>query len=195
MEEDDLRTLVERARGGDPSAVDAIVRRVGGRIRAGIRRRLGPELRRRLETEDLFQSAMLQSLADLDGLEYRGEAAFLGWLETIATRQVAMAVRKNRAARRDVRREVRFTRAGPLPSAWTSPTQAAVRGERRTSVREALEKLPPEEREIVRLHAYEGLSFREVAERLDLSGKVSAHRRFRMAMKKMVALLDPGEDP
>ena len=47
----------------------------------------------------------------------------------------------------------------------------------------------------MRLHAYEGLSYREVAERLALSGKVSAPRRFRMALTKMVAVLDPGEDP
>ena len=62
-------------------------------------------------------------------------------------------------------------------------------------VRKAVAALPDLERRVVELHSFEGLSLREVAEQLGLSGKKAAHDAFRRALRKMADELPRSSAP
>jgi RNA polymerase sigma-70 factor (ECF subfamily) len=190
MAEDPVRDLVRRAGEGDRAAADALVRRYEGPIRAEVHRRIGPALRAREDTDDLVQSTLVAAVSDLGRFEYRGEPAFRAWLAKVAERQVRMAGRFHQRARRDARREVAgATTSGPAGT-MTSPSTGAARGESNARLRDAVGRLPADERRVVELHSFEGLEFPEVARRAGLSDADAARYVFRKALKRLGDLLD-----
>ena len=51
-------------------------------VHAWVRRRLGPQLRARVDTQDLAQSSLAEAFRDLQGFEWRGRESFQRWLRT-----------------------------------------------------------------------------------------------------------------
>jgi len=190
MDDRTLGELVRRAQNGDREAAGELIRRYEGRVRASIRSRLGRDLRHRVDTDDIFQSTIAASLDGFEGLRFEGEDALIAWLTTVAERRLLSAARRHRADKRDVGRESPLQAADAIPGGRTSPTQGVVRGETRESVNEAVRRLPPEERQVVELRSYEGLTFEEIARRLGLSDRHAARERFRSALRKMGDHLD-----
>jgi len=193
----DVHDLVRRAAAGDPEASGELVRRYEGRVKASIRRRLGSVLRARVDTDDLFQSTIAASLADLGTLRFEGERAFVGWLAQVAERRIRDSARFHRAARRDVGREGPLPKEDLLAAGRTSPTQGALRTEATAGLREAMEVLPEVDRRVVELHSFRGMGFREVAEAVGLPDKNAARHVFQRALRRMEDWLDGqglGED-
>jgi RNA polymerase sigma-70 factor (ECF subfamily) len=192
MREREIEDLLRRVTAGDREAAGEIARRYERPIRLAIRRRLGPELRARVDTDDIFQSTIAAALEDVPDLSFRGEGAFVAWLAAVAERRILMKVRHHRARKRDHRRDRPLEAAEGVPGCGTSPTRGAVRGEVTEGIRKAVARLPEGERRVVELHSVEGLSFQEVSDLLGLSGKFQAHRIFQRALKKIGDLYDPG---
>jgi RNA polymerase sigma-70 factor (ECF subfamily) len=190
MERQQLAELVRRAQAGDQEAAGELVRSFEEPVRTIISQPLGPGLRQRVDTDDIFQSTVLASLDELAGFRYQGEKAFIAWLAGVAERRIVTAARRHRAAKRDLRRENPAAEADVLPGEFTSPTQGAVRSEVTEDIQRAVERLPRLERQAVELHSYEGLGFGEVAERLGLSDKHAARRLFQRALKRMGDLFE-----
>ncbi len=143
--------LVERARGGDPRAMDELVKRHHAsayRIALGI-------LRDEDGAADVAQDAFLKAFRGLD--TFRGEASFRTWLLTIARNEARGFLRK--AARR---KESGLDTAGPLASSEESPEEALQAGQESRRMAALLDRLPEKQRQAVTLRIYEGLSFREV---------------------------------
>lgn len=193
MSEEELPTLIEAARRGDEDAVRRILERYGPQVRRVAGRQMSHALRSRADSEEVLQSAMVAALANLAKFEYRGEAAFVGWLSAIATQKVAQLARHHGAQRRAIQREQRLTAAPPLEADMTTVTQAAARHDEHTRLRQSLEKLPEPDREVVRLRSLEGLAFGEVAERLDLADQTAARSVYRRGLKSLGRLMAGGE--
>ena len=189
-----LADLVGRARAGDREAADEIARRYEGRVRRAIQLRLAPDLKARVDTDDVFQSTFTAALGSLEGIHYEGEQAFVAWLTKTAEHRVISAARRHRAEKRDVRRQRPLLAAWDRSAALTSPTQGAIRSETRGGIRRAIEHLQGERRRVVELRAYEGLSFRAIAERVGLPDKNVARDLYRNALKEMGDLLDAAEE-
>jgi len=185
MPEDELESLVRRAAQGDREAQDALVRRVAQPGRDIVHRRIPNDLRRRIDTDDVFQSTVSVALAELGRCEYRGEKHFLGWLAAVAERQVVNAARRHRAGNRDVAREDGRGVRSSIPGAATEPPLRAVRRETEARVREAMAALPDDERTVLDLRTEQRLSFPEVAERMGLTDKHAARRLYLRAMAAM----------
>jgi RNA polymerase sigma factor (sigma-70 family) len=183
MNEPTLEQLVARAQRGDRDASEEIARRYMPRLRPIVHRRIGDHLRARVDTDDMVQTAIHQAVRDLDGLDYQGEKAFEGWLAKVALRKVQMAARHHQAGKRDVRRDDVETRFGEKPGAATSPIRGAARNELTRDIKEAISQLPEIERRVVELHTYDGLTFGEVAEKMDLENKDRARYLFQSALK------------
>lgn len=193
-EEDELADLVERARAGDRDAADQIARRYEGRVRRAIQRQLAPDLKARVDTDDIFQSTVTAALGSLRGLHFEGEKAFVGWLTKAAEHRVISAARRHRAEKRDVRRQRPMLAAEDRSAALTSPMQGAIRNETRGGIRRAIARLHGQRRLVVELRAYEGLSFRAIAERVGVSDKNTARDLYRSALREMGDLLDAVEE-
>src|SRR5215813_3218676 len=154
--------IVERALSGDAEAFGVIVRRWERRIFALTYGILGREE----DARDATQETFLAAFRNLRG--FRGEAKVSSWLHRIAvnqciTRQRRARVRNESALEDDAEQPIDY--AAPLHN---SPATVAEGRQRTVAVRRALNGLPLELRQVVVMKEFEELTFREIAEVLDL---------------------------
>lgn len=175
------RELIALAKDGDESATNQLWAVYGTRVHWIMRLRMGGELRSKLESTDLTQDALLSALEDLDNFTYKNEGDFLRWLSTIAENRLRDNLDKLHADKRDIRKEVRFgePRANTesrsnmprLAIEATTPSVIMSRKEDLEKLEKALNRLKPEYKEAIVLTRIEGLSYKEIAERLGRSSE------------------------
>jgi RNA polymerase sigma-70 factor (ECF subfamily) len=198
--EGDTDRLIGRAAQGDQRAWSDILERHRARLRRMIALRLDRRLQGRVDPSDVLQEACLDAARRLP--EYLRDPAmpFYLWLRFLAAQRLQEQHRRHLgAAARDAGREVSLHR-GPLPGATTaaladhllgrqtSPSQAAVRAERRVRLQEALNSLEPVDREVLALRHFEELSNGEVAQVLGLD-KSAASKRYARALVRLKDIL------
>lgn len=111
----------------------------------------------------------------------------LAWLMTIAR---SRAIDRLRSGKHDKYNKESLENAGDIVSKGLSPEEATVNSERQKIVRSALQTLSPEQREVIELAYYSGLSHSEIAARLDQPlGTVKT--RTRLGMLKLREMLGP----
>ena len=127
--------------------------------------RMGPELRARLDPEDVLQEVAIEAMASWHTLEDPKNAG--AWLVVLAKRKVARVLRDQvGVAARDPRRERAIRTDFALADGRTGPVTAADRQDRLLALEKALQKRSPDHREVILLTRIEGLSAREVGERM-----------------------------
>ena len=187
MEADDL-SLVERAKAGDVGAFKALVIRYQRKVYAvalGIVK--DPDL-----AWDVAQEAFVRVHERLETFE--GKAAFSTWLFRVATHLAIDAIRKERASRRqelDDTDEAAVAEGGEgiLSTALgNDPRENVLRRELAGEIERALATLSPDHRVILVLREVEGLSYEELAERLEIPKGTVMSRLFHARKKMQVAL-------
>lgn len=161
--------LLKRARDGSREALGALFDACGGRVLALIRLRLGPGLRRELESRDLLQSTFVKALERLDQFDGGDTRALTGWLAAIARNELRDRARFHGRQRRDA--GARASLDSQLAVAETLSSRIA-KLERQADVARleaALAQLSADHREVILLRQYEELGFREIGERLGRS--------------------------
>jgi RNA polymerase sigma-70 factor (ECF subfamily) len=153
--------LVEACRSGEVSAFDLLVARWEDKIRGAAYRLLGSEE----EARDVAQEAFLKAYRGLAG--FKREARFSSWLYQIAINLCRDRLRRRRG-RRLVSLEGLEESAAPLPDARPSAHELVERLDFARAVRRAIAELPQEQQEVVVLKEYQGLTFLEIAESLDV---------------------------
>jgi len=181
----ELEDLLKRAAAGDKQAAEELVERYDAPLRAAIRRRLGGQLRRRLDTDDIFQSAFVEALDRLAGFEYRSEKEFIGWLAQVAERRIQMQARRHGADKRDIGKDRVLMTRDDRAAELTAPPDRAHKGDVHARLKKAIKKLPEQERRVVEMHTVEGRSFGEIAAALGLKNKDEPRYVFRCALKKL----------
>lgn len=176
MEETDA-VLVRRARQGDASAFDTLVRRHLRSAYAVALARLGEPA----DAEDVCQDAFVVALERLD--DCRQPERFSAWLLRIV---------RNRASDHARSRKVRA--ATPIDnvdiaSSDPGPLRRTERAELESNLLEALAGLTELQREVLMLFDLEGWSHREIAEKLGISeGSARVHlHNGRRALRERLA--------
>jgi RNA polymerase sigma-70 factor (ECF subfamily) len=170
---DPASDLLERFRSGDEEAFRALFDRHVALLERSVGERFPGWLNRRLAVSDVIQETRLVAFARRADFEDRGPDAFRNWVLGIAAMKLREAVRRHgKVARRAAWHEV--TRGhgidvGAAPAGGPSPSQAAASLETVVRVREALERLPEDYREAIRLVREEGVPLAEAAERMGRS--------------------------
>ncbi len=132
----------------------------------------------KIGASDMVQQAMLQAVQGLDGFRGSTEAEFRAWLRQILARHICHLDRDLHRDKRDIRREQSMEQKmaqssmrleGLLAGDGPTPSQNAAFGENVLKVADAIDRLPPSQREAIRLHYLEGLKLAEVAQTLDKS--------------------------
>jgi len=160
----DETSLAERFRAGDRAVFDEIVT-LHRRTVYSVARRV---LRRHEDADEAAQVAFVKAWSAR--ARFRGDAQLKTWL----TRIVLNVSKSMLSARRTD--DALPDEAGWADSARTEPEIRIDRVRLQHDLRRAVSGLPPRQREVVLLKVYEGLTYREVAEILELSdGAVKAH--------------------
>ena len=196
MDVDDKK-LIEQIQAADVEALAAYVQSVRLQLLAFIQRRLGMGLARKIEAEDILQEVSAEAVRSLPQTDL-SEGAVFSWLCQIAEHRIIDAYRHFfEAQKRDVGREVPLQApAGKegglinlLVASMTTPSQAFSRNVRELRLRVALEELPAEQQEVLRLRYVDNLSTKEIAQQLD---KTDGALRVMISrcLKRLESLLD-----
>ena len=167
--------IVERALTGDAEAFGEIVRRWERRIFALAYGILGRED----DARDATQETFLAAFRNLRG--FRGDAKVSSWLHRIAVNQCI-----TRQRRAKVRSESALDdEVGEFSTAVSLSPASVVEGRQETiAVRRAINSLPIELRQVVIMKEFEELTFREIADTLDLPLSTVKSRLY-TAMKQL----------
>ena len=143
----------------------------------GLARRI---LMRVEDAEEVVQDVFAQVWRDA-GRYVPERATVAGWIVMLARTRAIDRLRA-RKARPDQTHGTEPNPAAPLTASGRDPEQVAVSEEDGRNVRKALEALPPEQRMLVDLAYYEGLTQSEIAERTGVPlGTVKTRVRAAMA--------------
>jgi RNA polymerase sigma-70 factor (ECF subfamily) len=181
--------LLRRWHAGDRQALDLLIAQHLPWLQEHVRRRLGPLLRRRGQTQDFVQEAMVDVLRYGPRFVLSDQAQFRALLGRIVENTLRDQFEWHTAKKRAVQRE------DALPSgsvvdldsgarAVTRPWEAAERSESQEWIRLALELLEPEDRKVLLLREWHGLSFQEVGKELGMQEN-TARMRFQRALPKL----------
>ena len=138
--------------------------------------------------EDIFQETFLKVIHSLKAGKYTDNGKFLSWVMRIAhnliidhfRREKQMRMLSNDNYESDILNEKKFTE--------DNIEDYMVKEQIVNDVRTLLEKLPEDQREVVMLRHYAGLSFKEIAEQTDVSINTALGRmRYALInMRKMI---------
>ena len=173
--EDDA-ALVRRARGGEGSALDALVARHHRAVYEVAWRVLGDAD----EAADAAQDTFVRAFGALGG--FRGDASFRTWVLRIALNTARSAGRK-----RTRRREVPLD-AAPEQAGGTDPARSAIERSEAERAERALSSLPEKQRLAVSLRVHQGLSHREIGA-LTGSSEGAARVNYHLGLKRLRELL------
>jgi RNA polymerase sigma-70 factor, ECF subfamily len=178
----DLISLVELVATGDQSALATLYDATNRLIYSLILRVLGDVSSAEEVLIDVYTQVWRQA-ASYDA----NRGAPLAWMATIAR---SRAIDRLRSGWQDQRRKEPLDILGDAPTNAASPEEMAAISERQSLVREALNLLTPEQREVIELAYYSGLSHSEIAEKLKQPlGTVKT--RTRLGMMKLREALTP----
>jgi RNA polymerase sigma-70 factor, ECF subfamily len=174
--------LINRVRSGESQALAEFLVARQPQLMAFIDRRLGAALRRKIEPDDLYQELSAEALRSLGDVDLAQRDPF-SWLCQVAERRIIDAHRKFFGSqKRDAAREVSLNAAGSgstsssrpglinlLMASMTSASQAFSRDQKQIRMLTALEQLPEEHREALRLRYLEGMPSKQIADKLGKS--------------------------
>ena len=149
--------LVQRAKAGEALALDQLVARVLPRIQRWAHGRLPRGARNMLDTGDIVQEVLINSLRHLENFEPRGPGAFLSYLRRGLVNRLEDERRK--LACRPVPAEM----PSDVVATGASPLEQAVRSEQHARYEAALAELEEAERAAIIGRFEWGYSYAELA--------------------------------
>lgn len=178
----DLISLVQRVATGDQAALAALYDTTNRLVYGLVLRVLGDPSSAEEVLLDVYTQVWRQA-ASYD----TNRGAPLAWLTTIAR---SRAIDRLRSGWQDQQRKESLDTLGDAPAGVASPEDMTVASERQRFVRAALNSLSPEQREVIELAYYSGLSHSEIAAKLNQPlGTVKT--RTRLGMMKLREALGP----
>ncbi len=152
---------------------------------------MGERLRLRVDAEDVWQETLLRAWRDREVLDWRGLPAFRRWLLEVARNRIHDLANNLNAQKRGGGGELTFadrsSAAAPTtacaehyagPAMTTTPSRVVSDRERAAAMRSALEAVPVDCRDVVRLRLFEDMTMEEIGTQLDL-GVEGVRYRFR----------------
>ena len=154
--------LVERVRGGDCTAFDALYRRYFARIYRFLDRRLN----NRADVEETVQEVFINLFSSLDG--FRGEAPFAAWVFGLTRRTLANRFKRKRAATVPLPSDdsEMTDESGVSAGREGDPHLAYEFNERLQRLQRGVDDLSSDQWELFRLRHLENRSIEEIAQQL-----------------------------
>jgi RNA polymerase sigma-70 factor (ECF subfamily) len=150
---------------GNKEAISQLIERHSSRVYDYIRMMVKDEQL----AEDIYQETFIKAVKVIDEGRYKESGRFLSWVMRIAHNQVIDHFRAEKQ-----NKNITPTTAGYDILATQSPLEKSIEEELigsqiEADVRKLVAHLPEEQREVVKLRYYDGLSFKEIGEQTEVS--------------------------
>jgi RNA polymerase sigma factor (sigma-70 family) len=157
--------LVQKFLGGDGSSIEALIKRHKNKVYTYIIL----TVRNQHLAEDIFQDTFIKVIKSLHEGKYRDDGKFLSWVIRIAHNLIIDHFRKekqiNTLSRKDYESDIFNTRRFSDGNVEDS----IIREQITNDVRSLINELPDDQKQVILLRHYGGLSFKEIAEQTNVS--------------------------
>lgn len=179
------KALLDSYMQGNRSAISTLIEKYNGRIRDYIRMMVkDADL-----ADDLAQEVLIKAVRTIDEGRYADNGKFLSWLMRIAHNRVIDHFRAKSNTQHVSESSSGYNILGTMAYSAANIEDEIVAEQTHQQLRELVELLPDEQREVVMLRYYSDLSFKEIAEQTGVSIN-TALGRMRYALinlRKMMA--------
>lgn len=125
--------------------------------------------------DDLFQETFIKVVNTLKLGKYNHEGKFLPWVKRIAHNLAIDHFRKTKK-RNEIHGKDDYDLMATIPEEGLNIEESIVNEQIMGSLQSLVDELPQEQKEVIRMRIYMGLSFKEIAEETDVSINTSLGR-------------------
>ena len=176
--------MLNRYLSGDCAAISQLLERHSRRVRDYIRMMVKDTD----VADDILQETLIKVVRIIDEGRYADMGKFLSWMLRIAHNQVIDYFRSQKSARTVSESDAGYNVLGTLRYAEHNVEDKMVAEQIQSDVRRLVEQLPDEQREVVKMRYYYGMSFQEIADQTGVSIN-TALGRVRYALINMRKLI------
>ena len=159
------RALLGQYLAGDQSAISQLIDRHSRRVRDYIRMMV----KDRDLADDILQETLIKVVRVIDEGRYTDSGKFLSWVLRIAHNQVIDYFRQQKQQKQLTEADAGYDVLGTLRFAEPTVEDRMVSEQIAADLRNLVEELPAEQREVVKMRYYANLTFKEIAEATDVS--------------------------
>ena len=159
------QVLLNQYLSGDRGAISQLIDRHSNRVRDYIRMMVKDHDL----ADDILQETFIKAVQVIDDGRYADTGKFLSWMLRIAHNKVIDYFRSQKSAKTVNESESGYNVLGTLRFADSSVEDRLISEQIALDVRRRVDHLPQEQREVVMLRYYSGLSFQEIAEQTNVS--------------------------
>jgi len=197
---DTVSLLVPKAKDGSSEARDKLLAHIQDYMNLMAQQNTPANLQGKFGASDVVQQSLAQVIRGFDDFRGSSKGEFYAWLRTIVTNEAKKLQRDFHREKRNVNRErplavdLSGSVFGFVPTdGQPTPRSNAIAAEQIETLHSALEKLPDDYAEVIRLRSLERLSFKEVAEQMDRSFD-SVTKLWYRAILKLQQELEPEDE-
>ncbi len=150
---------------GDRAAISQLIDRHTHRVRDYIRMMVKDND----VADDILQETFIKAVRVIDEGRYADTGKFLSWILRIAHNQVIDHFRSQKNAKTVSESDAGYNMLGTLRFAERTVEDVMISSQIEEDVRRLIDRLPAEQREVVVMRYYSGLSFQEIADQTDVS--------------------------
>ena len=150
---------------GDKSAISQLIERHSRRVKEYIRMMVKDSD----VADDIFQETFIKAVRVIDEGRYADNGKFLSWILRIAHNQVIDYFRARKQQKQVTESDAGYNVLGTLRFSEPTIEDEMVATQISSDVRRLVDQLPEEQREVVMMRYYSGLSFKDIAEQTNVS--------------------------
>ena len=172
--------LLEQARTGDSESLGLLLKNYFRYLNSLSEGQIDPRVRQRVSPSDIVQETLLEAHRDFKSFVGTSLEEFTGWLRKILFNNLSTAIESHLlTAKRDIRRQRSLNQQNNdnsrifgdmeqiINASATSPSAPLNSDESVKQLMMAIGRLPAAYRQVIELRHFEGMSFAEIAVRLD----------------------------
>ena len=159
------QVLLNRYLSGDRSAISQLIDRHSKRVRDYIRMMVKDHD----VADDILQETLIKAVRVIDEGRYADTGKFLSWVLRIAHNQVIDYFRSQKSQRTVSESDAGYNVLGTLRFAERNVEDRMISEQIEADVRRMIDSLPEEQREVVMMRYYAGMSFQEIADKTEVS--------------------------
>ena len=177
--------LVQAYIKGDQSAIESLINRHRSKVYTYILL----TIKNQQLAEDLFQETFIKVIQSLRGGKYRDNGRFLSWVIRIAHNLIIDHFRKEKQMNSVSNDDTEVDLFNSKKLSDDNIEDVIINSQIKLEIRTLINELPGDQREVVLLRHYGGLSFKEIADQTDVSIN-TALGRMRYALINLRKLIE-----